>query len=205
DSIRGKGSFEKAVNAIRTLRDDKIKTMIQVVLNKKNLSQLEPIIALAEKYDCLVQFQPVTVHKSDVKGNAMKYFPNKDELNKTVDWLVCQKKNSRPITNSIEYLNQLREYPENKIKTDCLAGKLFCAISPDGKVLPCCGLVGQEKNYASGLDIGFREAFNQLQDTKNCKGCHFAGYSELNLVLARPVKSFFIAVKNIVNKKWVWQ
>ena len=205
DSIRGEGNFEKAVKGIEILKDNNVKTVLLTVLHKDNLAHLDSVISLSEKYNASVEFQPVVVHRGDLEENAKKYFPSQDKFDQAINWLISQKNEGRPIMNSIEYLKELKHYPNNKMDVDCWASRLFCSISPDGRVLPCSELLSHEKNYSSGLEIGFKKAFHKLPDMKKCRECFFSCYGEYNVALAKPISTFFRATNNIIKKKWMWQ
>ncbi len=208
DSIRGAGNFKKTLEGLAALREKKIPVFLVTVIHKGNIDRLNEVAAIAKKYDCFWELQPVTVHRGDTEGNAKKYMPAPNQIKKVVDWLIVEKKkpNSK-IANSLQYLEQIKGYPDFP-RQKCWAKKLFCVVSPDGFVLPCAEMMNSKTPppYRSGLTHGWQEAFNAIPDMSGCHACFYSCYMEYNLVLNSPFSSFFRVVKNaLVTKKWFWE
>ena len=204
DSVRGEGTYRRVIKAIEALRGLGINVFIVTVLNKNNLDCLESVLRVAEKYGCHNEFQPITLHRSDIEGNAKEFFPLHDDLVVTIDWLIKQKKAGRPVTNSINYLEQMKTYPD-PMDIDCRTSRFVCVISPQGIVLPCSEMLTYQPNGQSGLLSGFDQAYRSLPDMLKCRECFFSCYAEYNCALRAPFKSLFRMIGNIPKGKWFWQ
>lgn len=205
DSIRGEGNFQKTINGLKLLQKNKIPTFIVTVIHKDNINHLKDIIEIARKYNCFHELQPVVIHRGDIEKNAEKYMPTPEEIKKAVQEIIEEKKKSGSrIANSLEYLEEIKHYP-NFPQQKCWAKKLFCTISPEGYVLPCAEMMGLNHLYKSGLQEGWKEAFEFIPDMSKCHACIYSCYSEYNLILNSPFKSFFKIVKNLVKPdRWFW-
>ena len=58
DSMRGKGSWQKAINAISALRSNDIHVKINTVQTQKNEAFVDEMICLANKYDVELTTSP---------------------------------------------------------------------------------------------------------------------------------------------------
>lgn len=205
DAIRGEGNFKRTIEGLKLLKKNKIPAFVVTVIHKNNIEHLGEICDLVKKYDCFHELQPVVIHRPDIDANAKKYMPTPEEIKKAVREIIEEKKKPESrIANSLEYLEEIKHYP-NFPQQKCWAKKLFCTISPEGYVLPCAEMLGLNESYKSGLKEGWREAFEFIPDMSNCHACIYSCYSEYNLILNSPFKSFFRIIKNVVNpKKWFW-
>lgn len=201
DAVRGKGNYKKAVEGIKLLRKNGIKTIIWSVVNKSNYNKIESMLALAEKHGCDLEIQPICRHKEDKAGKANDYLLGPDEVSQAADWLIKQKKGGRPVSNSYGYLELMKE---NQKHPDCFASRLFCTISPEGNVVPCADFLytgGKFKNCRDGCNT----AFGSLKDMSKCRNCSFSCYMEYNILLNSLTKTGFRAVKNILKNEVFWK
>jgi len=79
DFIRGKGSFQKALNSFRLLNDNGINTRLMYTVHKKNLNDVEALIDLAINENIKV----LTIERFVPEGKGVKFkdwFLSKDEL-----------------------------------------------------------------------------------------------------------------------------
>jgi MoaA/NifB/PqqE/SkfB family radical SAM enzyme len=205
DNIRGKGNFQKTIEGLKILQKNKIPTFIVTVIHKNNINHLKEVTEIAKKYDCFHELQPVVIHRNDLEKNAAKYMPSHKEIQKAVQEIIEEKKKpGSRIANSLQYLEEIKYYP-NFPQQKCWAKKLFCVISPEGYVLPCAEMLGLNNLYKSGLKEGWRKAFEFIPDMSKCHACFYSCYSEYNIILNSPFKSFFRIVKNLIKpNKWFW-
>lgn len=204
DQIRGKGNFSKTIKSLEILRKNNIKIYISSVLNKTNLDYLDDIWKISEEHDAYLEFSPITIHKEGKNEETVNYFPEKEKFQRAINWLISEKKRGRKIANSFNYLNQLKRYPSFPM-IDCWASHLFCSVTPDGFVVPCSEMLGEYKNFQSGLKSNFKKAFYDLPDLKKCHQCYFSCYGEYNCGLNSLTKTGLRVIKNIWGGGWFWQ
>lgn len=205
DKIRGQGAYNDVIKALEVLKQNKIKTLVVTVINKDNLNYLDQQLNIVKKYGFDWELQPIAVHREDVEKNAKVFFPDKAQLAKTVDWLLKQKKEGQPISNSVGYLEQMKWSAYAESAPDCWAGRIVCVISPDGHILPCAEVLAESKLYKSFLEVGVRKAFNSLPDMSKCRACRLSCYMEYNVALNSFTKTGLKSTLNILNRRHFWQ
>lgn len=182
DQIRGKGSFDKVINAIKILRAEHIDTNINAIVTSTNYNSLDELIVLAEGYDCHITIFPVS--------GAEEYDPK--DMNSPSDFLIRRSKETNTISHTLRYLKYLPDYPKLP-KQECWYGKAFCTIYPDGQVATCSQLFYDDRfknmKFASGLEHGWETAFKRLDRVIRCDAC-FSCFTEYNIALNHPFNSF---------------
>lgn len=200
DKIRGKGCFSKALRGMDILKKNNKKFLIVTVINKENIAYLGEVLEIAEYYNCLCEFQPVYIHHSDTTNRAGKYMT--DGISSAAEYLIKQKKAGGQVASSFAYLGKIRRYPRIE-KQRCWASRLFCVITPNGRVYPCCAILSQDNLYNSGLEIGWKNAYRALPRMNDCKGCFLFCYSEYNIIFNNPLFSSLRIARNLLSKKWI--
>lgn len=194
DLLRGDGSYNDVMEAIKIIKNNNIKLMINTTLNSYNLGYVDYILKVAEKFDIPVKFQPINNLSYLSKKDILPLIPDKNEYLKTIKSIVYMKKKSKYITNSIKGLEYLAAWP-NKKEIKCYAGKIICRISPNGNLYPCSFMENKTRRL-NCIEIGFKKAFEQLPEI-SCRRCWCSSTLELNLLMSFNPES-------ILNlKKWI--
>lgn len=184
DKIRGKGTFEKAIEAIKLAKEKNSDVWIETVLTKGSAEKLDFLIQLSEELNCKILFQPVFNYPLAADKTFIDQLsPDKEEYLQLIDNLINFKKKGKKIVGSYSYFNWIKQNWPNQVYPRCKAGKLFASISPSGKVAPCHFLLNA-KDWPNGTEVGFAEAFKQLRDNA-CKGCFCNSYIETNLLFSK--------------------
>ncbi|OPY36076.1 MAG: pyrroloquinoline quinone biosynthesis protein PqqE [Methanoregula sp. PtaU1.Bin051] len=121
DYIRGFGSYQKAVNALRCLNERKICHTISFTLNKQNLHTIDHIIQLCKKTNAALL-------------NFNLYQPVKDNNLDPVsinEWLQLRKY----VKKDLESENI--PVPNTCIEEGCIGGILGISVLPDGTYWDC--------------------------------------------------------------------
>lgn len=173
DKITGlKGSFEKSINSIKKLRSNDIPVIIKTPLMSDTVKYWEEIEILANNLGCEYQLDLNITAKNDGEKEPMKY--RVKDINILMD-----------IMSSKFYKLFINDEPTQKLNTLdtnanlCGAGASGLAISPNGIIRPCIGLlikigcfpydslekVWNESNF-------FTEwSSKKLVDIKQCSNC----------------------------------
>ncbi|MDD5729511.1 MAG: radical SAM protein [Candidatus Omnitrophica bacterium] len=180
DSVRGRGTFQRALSGLEAARAHNKKLILSTVLSKYNLQYLEQIFELCKKYNTGVFFQParILVYGEDKVNPAAA---ENEDYKKAISRIMLLKRKRIPglkILNSIAGLKHLYHWPA---LTDipCCSGLTSFKIDNKGFLYNCTG-------YAEpGVDVlkyGFKEAMRMLK-YRACKECWCATQVEFNLAV----------------------
>lgn len=206
DFIRGKGSYEKAINSVNILREKGINTRLMFTVHKRNYQEVPALIDLAikEKIDTLTieRFVP------EGKGAEIKdWFLTKEEVHKLFQYVSRRSDTEYEKGTALKILKYRTLWanidPERAKTADvplkidlgamCSIGIDSLTILPDGTVLPCRRLpipIGNLKKdsifkiwYTSDLLWKIRNK-NSLKGKCNgcdliprCSGCRAIAYA----------------------------
>src|SRR3989338_8694550 len=196
DQLRGKGSFQKAINAIDLAKKHNIKVHVLSVLTKVNRSSIDFMLNLAKEKG--VQFVPNTlffnVHEKYRDYEKEKEYIMTDEENRELfKMLLSKKKKGAPIVWSSQTLKYLMTWPKsyneksNMLKGEvpfsntwkpvkCTAGNHFCVIQTNGNLYTCDPLLGHGP-HLNCFELGFKEAYRRLS-IGDCVACTSAVCTE---------------------------
>ncbi len=165
DWLRGKDSYERAISAIRILREHKISVWSSTVLTKYNIDQIDFILEKAKEYGLAALFQ--TAQNNSRSGKIEDFlFASHQEYRAAIQKLIEKKRERYPIVNSKTYLRYLLSWPDykeflyrgNSISTKykakkCFAGRNYCNIDVNGDLYPCFALMDkmQTSNCVGGM------------------------------------------------------
>jgi SynChlorMet cassette radical SAM/SPASM protein ScmE len=198
DRIRGKGSFERTIRGVETLRRWKACFSFFVVVSQNNKDSLQQIVRLSKRLGASqISFSPLLPQGSALShfNDLFLFFDERKEVEAELKEL--KKKYSRFIGGSliktIERMHEVSriDIPDQKSTkahkiTSCFGSVSECSIRPDGWVVPCNRLwdyrVGNIKEegfgsiwlYSEGFKK-FRERYTRRMDSfVECKDCIYA-------------------------------
>jgi len=190
DSLRGNGSFEKAMNGITAALESGMKVTTSTVLTSKNLSSIRDIAELSIKHGFSCSFQPIRTHP--FSGDVSSMIPQRRELKKAMMRLIEMKKDGYPIANSESCIRTLMG---GGISWDaCMAGKLFCVIDTDGMMYPCFDLIRKVRG-TNIMTKTFGQAFSSL-GTQPCDGCSCLAVAEVNALASLDSTCIISAIRS---------
>jgi radical SAM protein with 4Fe4S-binding SPASM domain len=165
------GSFDRTVNAIRLLKEREIRLAINVTMMKCNAGEHKKIKELGKELGVNTGFTPIIFPVVGQPGSADEIRMDDDQFKKLIidlDWVPDDK-----------YLTSSNL--EHHIL--CSAGRIRCAISPVGEVIPCVTwrLPLGDLRKQSFQDIWYGEAFDRVRaigvsDLPVCAKCELARY-----------------------------
>ena len=202
DELRGKGSFDRALDAIKVARKNGIRVNIFCVLTKKNRGSLDYLINLTKEFDCYLAPTSLFFNRvQELKGedHSDEYSFSDDEYIALLDKLIEKKAAGERIIWAKKTLNYIKSWPlpyrqqsnllygedtnGNKFSPiTCNAGKSFCVIDTNGDLYTCdpyLGLTPHGEKRPNCIELGFEEALNQLP-IGECQACNHIVSSELN-------------------------
>lgn len=180
DQVRGKGSFDGALKALELCREKGIPFMTSTVISKTNIDRLDFVLDLTRRFGTTAIFQPIELGHAETLERSAGIMPGENELRDVYKFLLERKKSG----DKISYPGRLlKTFIDGRRVSQCRwAGRLFCSILPDGRVLPCNLLLADNRQWKNGRSAGFVRAMEQMPPFQ-CGGCH-AGYSELDSLLS---------------------
>jgi len=175
DAIRGKGSFNKVINALECLRKRDIEVSINCVLTRRSFPELDRLVALAADFGAKLRvsrFRP----SGRGKDSWSRLNIDKAQMIAFSDWLSRH----LGVSTGDSFFSISTEERRSLGLNMCGACKLTCCISPVGNVYPCAFL--QDKAFLAGRlpEDAFADiwenapvfhSFRRLE-IKSCESCH---------------------------------
>lgn len=206
DRVVGRqGSYRAALRGLAALRERGVSACLLCVLNEANRSLMEDLLQLGEELGASVAFQPVVETRLGGASIEADLVPRQRAMAEAVDWLLSEKMAGRPVSCSRAYLEAIAaSWPDQPFGVKCWAGRLFCEVTPEGYVVPCCS----EEEYVAaerhGPTVGWERAFGALPDRSGCQACWFKGPQELNLLLGLRPRQAVRAASNLAAGRMLW-
>jgi MoaA/NifB/PqqE/SkfB family radical SAM enzyme len=180
--IRG-ASIEPVLEGIRAAREAGHAVLMNCVVSRKNLSELEDLVGLAEDLGALISFEPL--HQTpEVEGGVWEEMGIGDadlpEYRRSVDQLIEMKKKGRPIINSLTYLRMVRD---RNLDFRCHAPQIVLSVASDGTIQTCRVHKEPLGNVSQGLAEVWESSIERRKEiVRECEGCLFFGYVENSLL-----------------------
>lgn len=207
DINRGKGVYDKIIEAFECLNENHIKFHAHTVLTKNNKNAIDEIMLLADKYKFRAQFSPLRIEDSPAKNINL----NDEELKEITKKILRYKKSGFPVLFSTEACENLlnwpfsydklfiyNEYPEYYKPIECFIKRFSCHIEANGLVYPCIVLVNKFKAL-NFLEVGFKKAWENLANNE-CKACYNICCSDLNLIFGFDPKTIWNTCKFVIDR-----
>ena len=208
DYFRGKdGAFEQTLQGLKNCMDKNICTCIAITGTKNNLKEIPSVLEMAENMGIdrftLFNFVPTGRGKEIVEADPspeereelLRFFNSKLSEDHKIAILSttpqlarvalqCHSPTQDDIIMPIAHMEAAKVSKRAKALADfiggCGAGRLYCAISPEGNLQPCVFMpliVGNLKTERIA-DIWFNsQVFKDLRDREKLKGrCSKCGY-----------------------------
>jgi len=177
EAIRGKGSFEKAMDAARYLSGN-VPVSMQCTVNQSNYKQLSSIVQVCKTAGVTPKMGRMCGFGRDDLAPIGDPHLWKDLLQSTIS---CGMLNDDPLSFWFDEKKKKSCKP-NKITGGCTAGIAGIAISPALDVYPCVKLrvpAGNLKEQSLKEIWLNSPLFNELRDWRNlrgyCAACEFVG------------------------------
>lgn len=186
NSLRGEGSFERAISGLEAALVRGKKIALGTVISSLNAGKLDEVLEICERYRVPAFFQPARVkiygdHKKNPVLTPVAAF--RCEIHRLIE-LKKHGGRGKYIANSLSGLLHLLSWPEPRA-IPCFAGLIHFRVDVDGRVYNC----GDDCDQSEGVPIlpeGFSRAVSQLK-FRPCRECWCAQQVEGNLVLGcRP-------------------
>jgi len=187
DYYRGKGSYEKAMMAVKLLREHNVAVRIHSVLTKRTWKTLDHVAQVSKELGTSFVFVEVLKNEPDENDHILTSDEEKQFYTKYMEY----KRRGYPILHSFRDIHYVINYPKKngeKIYRDeaskfphysyvpCLSGDLLGFLDIDGRLYSCNGTWEHGLNY---YDVGLKKAWDYL-GTRTCVSCNCIGMIKLH-------------------------
>jgi MoaA/NifB/PqqE/SkfB family radical SAM enzyme len=189
DFMRGPGAFKGAIKTIDLSLGKGIRTYVNMALCQKNLEDLEGMLTFCERRGMKMNAQPIKFGVVYYDDDARPFGLTPSQIRQLHLQMIDWKKKGRGVMFSAWSFQRALDWPDltqNTIRcqgnSDCMAGKFYFHIDPDGDVIPCIphGADLAPKNI---LKDGLVEALKHVRN-HNCGDC-WSPYLNERKALAR--------------------
>lgn len=195
DDIRGKGTFDKAVEAVRVCQELRVPVSLQCVVSKTNLHCIEESAEVARELGASIMYQPATLNLNSSMGiNPLA--PEPADYQATIDRLMEMKRAGAPIRNSLAGLAHIRHWPNHAPPDSCPAGRIMSIIEADGSVIACHRCMFNPESSGTQVDKrSVRQKFTDMTIPQKCGQCWCAPLVELGLVMSLRTEPIWNAIR----------
>lgn len=198
DINRGRGAFDKAIEAIRIAKDAGVVVRVNAVMTKQSKERVEFLLALADRYDLYVTFSIAAefpVQDGELERQIML---DEEEIRSLYKKLKVLKHKGRRILLSFSTLDYVINYPlpynkvilrsnkehRNYYTQKCFFGQTMLYVDANGDLYPCATLWNNEyfkpKNI---LEDSFQGAWDNMAELE-CLSCFCPGGPEWNRIMS---------------------
>ncbi len=194
DKNRGKGCFNKAMEAIDLLIKNNIPVVISATMTKDNVSDIELLGQLAKEKKSSVQFS-ILYNEEDLKDSCEDVVLKDHEIRAIVQKILDAKNKGLPVFYSDNVLKvainwpnlynskgyfiqeEYKSFKKNKL-ISCYHGKLKYYLDADGRVVTCWA--HNIKDAPNIRSLGVTGAIKKCRDNNKCMYCAFLSNNEQN-------------------------
>jgi MoaA/NifB/PqqE/SkfB family radical SAM enzyme len=197
DEMRSK-SYDLMNKGVEALARNGIRFTFMTQINNRNMDSLGFILDFAERYQTKVVFPPIRRQKEDSEGKSRVFFPTREKMQQTMDYLLKEKARGRHVASSANFLRQIRDsWPTGRPDMSCWAGKLYCSITPEGAVTACCDTLQATRKKGNGHPPkNAIEDFYLLPDIQ-CSTCYASTPLEANIAMSTCIKNPLAAIRQV--------
>lgn len=208
DSLRGWGSFEKAMDAVRILVSRGIKTDLTMVLNRANVDQVERMADLARDIGAWIKYCPM---HHEYNHSAYELPATDESLRKAIKTIAMLKRNGFPVRLSASCYELLNAWPDlsnpsgarakkSAWPIKCLAGYLRATVNPDGTMSPCF-FASPRLSGLNCLEVGVANAMEHVRDNNKCLACCDASMTEFDIIFSGRLRPLISNVADYFRRR----
>lgn len=144
DFMRGEGAHAGAMKTIDLALEKGLKTYVNMALCQKNFEDVKAVLTFCESKGMKMNAQPIKFGVKYYDDEARKVALTPGQIKELHLQMVKWKKQGRGIMFSAASYMKALDWPDLTQNTmqsegysDCMAGKFYFHIDPDGDVIPC--------------------------------------------------------------------
>ena len=213
EQLRGPGSYDKALMAIRLLKNKRILTSLSMVVSKKSFQKMRSLVDLANQEKIYqIIFQPFGRGLLFKRAKDCQNFwitkPDLENLEKEIEETISYAKRKKVDILSESLLRAIPKYfaLDGRIypKRSCQIAQTSLVLRKDGKIIPCWGwyepVLGDiKKNSLREIYYGSkRKLILKKIEQKKCPGC-LAACSDIEAYGTSPKNQLALLAKRMRN------
>ena len=184
DDVRGRGAYDRVVAAVEAASRAGIPIQLNTVLTRRVIERLDALLETVGALEQRVTFQPIELRSKSALRGVDSATPEPDRMRWAVRRLKALKRaGDDRIGSSLGTLEYMDTWPELE-PVDCHAGRRFCRVLSDGRVVACDRPYAPQKPPEPGSAAGFRAGIAALERAGHCQGCWRNNTIELNRALS---------------------
>lgn len=195
DQVRGRGSFDAVVEAVKMARAAGIPTHLVCVLNRFNSLRLDETLECARNLGVRIQFQPMVQTPESEDGYAL-HRPEREVLVAAFRHLLAVKEQGDALAGTLKNSpSELRYYLEYAQDGQGPVGcsLVMATLEPDGR-MSFCGRASDVETYDTAT-LGFSSAFSRLR-IPHCEGCSCIGRLRFSKLCRLEPAAFLEAMRD---------
>lgn len=188
DRLRGRaGTYKKAVNAIKFLKNEGLKVGVSSVITPSNIRYLPQHIEELYTLVDFVQLQPIHPYPPPPQNR-----PSPEEVSWLLDYLLkFKRRDPRFIALPTDYIKGFKPYFDGELPKICHAGELYIGVDPMGRLQACPALV--DIPLGNLLVQPAEEILRNKTQSENwgkvtsCSGCWMECTSAVSMLMDKPI------------------
>jgi radical SAM protein with 4Fe4S-binding SPASM domain len=160
------GSFEKTIQGIRNLKNNKIPTVMNFIIHQKNYQSISEMIKLANDLECTFTFSSEMTKRYDNTSPQDEVGITKDQFSE-----ILKSENG-------DYFNSTNE--EENLQCEC--ARTVCAINHQGDVFPCIGAPIISGNILNDSFLNIWKNSKEFEKIRGIERDSFTECSKCNLI-----------------------
>ena len=178
DAIRGRRSFEWALDAVAVAKAVSVPVELTCALGQHNAHAVNELLTIAESIECKIVFQPVRPSLFQGSMGPAAYLALlPSEAHRVFTEIEVHKRAGRPVLNHWASLRHFKDFPKDQ-SLPCAAGWINVTLDPEGNLYHC-GQVSRADKSHNVVRLGVAAAFERLRRT-GCSQCWCARVVEEN-------------------------
>ena len=186
DKIRGvAGTYKKAVNAIKLLKANGVRTGVNSVVTPWNIEILPKFIEELRSVVNFAQIQPMHPYPPSPEN-----IPSNEQISRLQEYLLSIKQSDPGfLAVPTEFIKGFEHFFKGKSPKICNAGELYTAINPQGKLLACPArsdlILGDisEESIEEMLRNREKQGWRKVEA---CKGCWLECTVGVSMLFTNP-------------------
>ena len=182
DSLRGQGAYAGLMAGLEAARRAGIPVQLNTVLSRELLPGIDAYLALVQRLACRVSFQPLELRAGLSPRDLDELSPGPEDLRRVLARLAqLRRRGDRRLVNSPGTLELMRRWPAT-VPRRCQAGRWFCRVMSDGRVVACDEPWIVDK-VPAGETGSFTAGVARMAAVGRCPGCWRNNTLEINRAL----------------------
>lgn len=204
DRVRGAGTHERALRAVELGVRQGIPTYVNMVVNRENLGEVEPLLALCERVGASFNAQPVMFDRWFYDPAARSLGLDGGQIRGLWRGLARWKRAGRRVIFAAATYERVARWPDygeptrrGRVPSGCMAGRCYVHVDPEGDVHPC----GQHRASFAPLNLrthGLEPALLHAR-RHDCADCSSAYLNERRLLFALHPAAAFESLRRLAR------